>query len=41
MKWAYKNTEIDSYFPIYEYNKYPNRDWVLNVLNSIAYDKFQ
>ena len=40
MKWAYENTEIDSYLPTYEYNKYPKQDWFWNVLKSIAYYKF-
>ena len=39
--WGRENTDIDSYLPTYSYDKYPNRDWLCNVLNTIAYDKFQ
>ena len=41
LKWGYENTDIDSYLPSYDYDKYPNRDWIWNVLNTIAHDKFQ
>ena len=41
MKWAYENTEVDSYFPLYKYNKYLNQDWLWNLLNSIVYNQFQ
>ena len=39
--WAKENTSIESYLPSYDYEKYPNRDWLWNILNTIAYDKFQ
>ena len=38
---AKENTSIESYLPSYDYEKYPNRDWLWNILNTIAYDKFQ
>ena len=39
--WARENTSIESYLHSYDYEKYPNRDWLWNILNTIAYDKFQ
>ena len=39
--WAKENTSIESYLPSYDYEKYPNRDWLWNILNTITYDKFQ
>ena len=35
------NTAIDLYLPTYDYDKYPNRDWLCNLLNSLEYPKFQ
>ena len=41
LNWGKENTEIEMYLPTYEYDKYPNRDWLCNVLNTLEYDKFQ
>ena len=41
LQWGHDLTNIDSYTPSYDYDKYPNRDWRWNVLNSIAHDEFQ
>ena len=41
LKWEHDHTNINPYLPSYDYDKYPNRDWIWNVLNSIAHDKFQ
>ena len=36
-----KRKYIDLYLPTYDYDKYPNRDLIFNVLNTLDYDKFQ
>ena len=41
LRWGHDHTNLDSYLPSYDYDKYPNRDWIWNVLNSIAHDEFQ
>ena len=41
LKWGRDNTNIDSYLPEYKYAKYTNRDWLWNILNTIANDEFQ
>ena len=41
LKWGKQNTLINSYLPTYKYVKMPNRDWLCNVLNTIAFDNFQ
>ena len=41
LNWGKDNSNIDSYLPEYKYAKHPNRDWLWNILNSIAHDKFQ
>ena len=40
LSFAKDNSEIDSYLPSYDYNKFPNRDWLYNVINTIANRKF-
>ena len=35
------NTAVDLYLPTYDYDKYPNRDWLCNLLNSLEHPKFQ
>ena len=40
LSFAKDNSEIDSYLPSYDYNKFPNRDWLCNVINTIANRKF-
>ena len=39
--WAKDNSDIDSYLLTYSYHKYPDRDWICNVLNTIENQKFQ
>ena len=39
--WAKDNSDIDSYLPTYSYRKYPGRNWICNVLNTIQSQKFQ
>ena len=34
------NSENKSYLSTYDYNKYPNRDWICDVLNTLKYDEF-
>ena len=41
LKWGKSKTKIESYLPTYKYAKFPNREWLCNVLNTIAYDEFQ
>ena len=41
LKWGKSKTNIDAYFPTYKYVKFPNREWICNVLNTIAYEDFQ
>ena len=38
---ARDNSDIDCYLPTYSYHKYPDRDWIRNVLNTIENQKFQ
>ena len=46
--WAFKiyiilqkeNTDIESYLPNYDYDKFSNRDWLCNIINTIANKKF-
>ena len=46
--WAFKiyiilqkeNTDIESYLPNYDYDKFSNRDWLCNIINTIANQKF-
>ena len=40
LMFAKENTDVNSYLPSYDYNKYPNRDWLCNVINTIANKKF-
>ena len=35
LKFARSHIDIDSYLPDYEYNKYSNRQWLCNVLNTL------
>ena len=41
LKWGKSKTNIDAYLPTYKYVKFPNREWICNVLNTIAYEDFQ
>ena len=36
-----RNTDIEIYLSTYDYYKYPNRDCICNVLNTVDFDKFQ
>ena len=40
LNFAKENSEIDSNLPSYDYDKFPNRDWLCNVINTIANKKF-
>ena len=40
LKWGKHNTDIELYLPTYKYIKYPNCDWLWNVLNSLNYYGF-
>ena len=33
--FAKRQTNIDEYLPSYEYNKFHNRDWLCNAVNTI------
>ena len=35
-----KQTNIDEYLPSYEYDKFPNRDWLCNVINIIVLKEY-
>ena len=35
LKFARSHIDIESYLPDYENNKYPNRQWLCNVLNTL------
>ena len=39
--FAKRQTNIEKYLPTYEYNKFPNRDWLCNVINTIANEEFK
>ena len=41
LKWGKDNTEIEMYLPTYDYDKFPNREWLCNVLNTLNYEGFQ
>ena len=41
LKWGHDHTSIDYHLPSYDYGKYPNRDWIWNLLNSIAHHEFK
>ena len=41
LKWGKSKANIDAYLPTYKYVKFPNREWICNVLNTIAYEDFQ
>ena len=41
LKWGKSKTNIDAYLPTYKYVKFPNREWICNALNTIAYEDFQ
>ena len=41
LKWGKSKTNIDAYLPTCKYVKFPNREWICNVLNTIAYEDFQ
>ena len=40
LQWGKANTAINLYLPTYDYDKYPNRDWLCNLLNSLEHPKF-
>ena len=41
MRFAASKVNIKSYLPDYDYCKEPNREWLCNVINTLAMDEFQ
>ena len=41
LEWERENTEIENYLPTYDYDKFPNREWLCNVLSTLNYEGFQ
>ena len=41
MRFAASKIDIKSYLPDYDYCKEPNREWLCNVINTLAMDEFQ
>ena len=41
IEFSRQHVNIEAYLPDYEYSKYPNRDWLWNVVNSLLDKKFQ
>ena len=41
LKFGRDNANIDQYLPEYKYSKFPNKDWLCNVINTVVYDEFQ
>ena len=39
--FAKTNTDIQSYLPSYDYDKFSNCDWLCNVINTIANKKIE
>ena len=40
LNFAKEYTDIESYLPNYNYDKFPNRDWLCNIINTIANKEF-
>ena len=40
LNFAKENIDIESYLPNYNYEKFPNRDWLCNVINTITNKEF-
>ena len=40
LNFAKEYTDIESYLPNYNYDKFPNRDWLCNVINTISNKEF-
>ena len=40
-EWGSENIETESYLPTYYYDKFSNREWLCNVLNTLNYEGFQ
>ena len=41
LSFAQGISDIDEYWPEYDYSKEPNRDWLWNLINSLNHKKFQ
>ena len=41
LNWARERVEIDRYIPDYDYQKEPNREWFLNLVNTLLEDDFK
>ena len=41
LNFVRNKTEIDYYLPVYKYNKFPDREWLCNVINTIANNEFR
>ena len=39
--FARENTKIDDYLPTYKYSKFPDREWLCNIINAIANKQFR
>ena len=40
LNFAKEITDIESYLPNYDYDKFPNKDWLCNIINTITNKKF-
>ena len=41
LNWTRERVEIDRYIPDYEYQKEPNREWFVNLVNTLLEDNFK
>ena len=41
LHWARERVEIDRYIPNYEYQKEPNREWFVNLVNTLLEEEFK
>ena len=41
LQWARERVDIDRYIPDYEYQKEPNREWFVNLVNTLLEEDFR
>ena len=41
LEFAKENTDIEQFLPDFNYQKFPNREWLWNLLNSVLEDRFK
>ena len=41
LNWVRERVEIDRYIPDYDYQKEPNREWFINLVNTLLEDEFK